>query len=62
MSERYWDAVGLEVLWSRAIRPRRVSHEGGDLQLNKKPVKGVSDERRDMGEPCDAPMRRDIER
>src|SRR6218665_1285233 len=54
---RNWDTVDLEVLWSRASKT--VSHEGADLELdaltNRKPVKGVSDERRDMGELWDAP-------
>jgi len=57
---RYWDTVGLEVLWSRACRT--VSDKGPDLELyvlaKGKPVKGVSVERRDMGELCNAPMRR----
>jgi len=47
--KRYWDTVGLEVLWGRVSKT--VSHEGADIDLNalanRKPVKGVSDERRD---------------
>jgi len=54
---RNWDTVSLEVLWSRASKT--VSHEGAGLELdaltNRKPVKGISDERRDMGELLDAP-------
>ena len=46
--------VGLEVLWSRASKT--VFHEGSDFELdalaNRKPMKGVSAERRDMGELC----------
>ena len=54
---RNWDTFGLGVLWSRTSKT--VSHEGRDLELcalvNGKPLKGVSYERRDMGELCDAP-------
>jgi len=54
---RNWDTVSLEVLGSRTSKT--VSHEGADLELdaltNRKPLKGVSDERRDMGELRDAP-------
>ena len=54
---RNWDTVGLEVLWSRASKT--VSHEETDLELdvlmNRKLVKGISDERRDMGELWDVP-------
>jgi len=48
---RNWDTVDLEVLWSRARKI--VYHKRADLELdaltNRKLVKGVSDERRDMG-------------
>jgi len=44
-------------MWSRASKT--VSHEVVDLELdvlvNRKPVKGVSGERRDMGELWGAP-------
>ena len=57
MYRRYWDTVGLEVLWSRACKT--VSHKGADLEFdtltNRKPVKVVSYERRDMGELWDVP-------
>jgi len=56
---RYWDTVGLDLLWNRASKT--VSHEGTDPELdalaNRKLVKGVSEERRDMRELCDAPHR-----
>ena len=43
-------------MWSRASKT--VSHKGADLELdaltNRKPAKGVSDKRRDMGELWDA--------
>ena len=49
--------VSLEVLWNRASKA--VCHEGTDLELdaltNSKPVKGASDERRDIGECLHAP-------
>ena len=51
---RYWDTVGLELLRSRASKT--VSQERADLELyvqaNRKPVKGVSGERREL---CNAP-------
>jgi len=54
---RYWDNVGLEVLWNRASKI--VSHEGADLTLdaltNRNPVKRVYDERRIIGELWDVP-------
>jgi len=58
---RNLDTVSLKVLWSRASKT--VSREGADLELdsltNRKPVKGGSEEKRDMGELWDAPpMRR----
>ena len=53
------DTVDLEVMWSRASKT--VSHEVVDLELdvlvNRKPVKGVSGERKDTGELWEAPMR-----
>jgi len=40
---------------------KAVSHNGADLEFdgltNRKPVKGVSDERRDIGKLWDVPMR-----
>jgi len=52
LPQRNWDTVGLEALWSRASKT--VSHKGADLELdalaNRKPVKGVSEERKGMGE------------
>jgi len=52
------DTISLKVLWSRASKTV-VAYEGADLELdaltNRKPVKGVSDERRDIGEFSDAP-------
>ena len=54
---RHWNTIDLEVLWGRTSKT--VSHEGEDIELdaltNRKPVKGVSDDKRDMGELCDAP-------
>src|SRR6218665_3280873 len=48
-------------LWSRASKPH--SHKGADIELdaltNRKPVKEVSDEGRDMGELWDAPYEMD---
>ena len=57
---RNWDTVSLGVLWSKASKT--VSQEGADLDLdaltNRKPVKGVSGEIKDVGEFLDAIMRR----
>jgi len=54
---RNWDTVGLKLLWSSASKT--VSCEVADLKLNalasRKPVKGVTEEIRDMGEFCGAP-------
>ena len=54
---RNWSTIGLEIVWSKA--GKTISHEGADLELdalaNGEPVKGVSDERRDMGKLRNAP-------
>ena len=44
-------------MWSSQLESFMVSYKGADLELdslaNGKPMKGVSDEGRDMGEICD---------
>ena len=55
-----WNTVSFKVLSSRASKT--VSHKETALKLdalkNRKPVNGVSAERRDIEELCDAPWRR----